>query len=144
MAWFAVRTFLRSRPVGRPKRRDATYRAGVAAIEERIVLVRAKNADAALKKGRSEALEYARSARVTNVYGQTVVRELLHYVEAYEMFDDPGDGAEVFSSIEIVSARESEASVVRRKAGESASAKTARLFIAGSIAEQLNDRLGDW
>ena len=42
MPWFAVKTFLRALPTGAPKRRDKTYRAGLAAVEERVVLFRAK------------------------------------------------------------------------------------------------------
>ena len=144
MPWFAVKTFLRMRPTGAPKRRDETYRAGLAAVEERVVLFRAKDADAAIKKGRAEAAKYAKAGRTRNVYGQSVITEMLGYSETFELFEDPADGVELFSSIEIVPAAESPSSIVRRRVGEAASPSTARLFIAGRISEKLNEQLGGW
>ena len=58
MSWFSVKTFFRTRATGRPKYRDKNYRAGLVAVEERIVIVRAKNGDAAIAKGRKEAARY--------------------------------------------------------------------------------------
>jgi hypothetical protein len=144
MPWFAVKTFLRTRPTGAPKRRDHTYRAGLAAVEERVVLFRAKDAGAAIKKGRAEAAKYAKASRTRNVYGQSVTTEMLGYTETFELFEDPAEGAELFSSIEVVPAAESPSSIVRRKVGEPASRSTARLFIAARISEKLNEELGEW
>jgi hypothetical protein len=144
MPWFAVKTFLRTRPTGSPKRRDKTYRGGLAAVEERIVLFRSKNADAAIKKGRAEAAKYAKAARTKNVYGQNVITEMLGYTETFELFEDPADGAELFSSIEIVAAEESPSALVRRKVGDPASRSTARLFVAGRISKKLDEQVGEW
>ena len=144
MPWFAGKTFLRVRPTGRAKRRDSHYRSRLAAIEERIVLFRAKDGDAAIKKARAEAKKYAKAARAKNVYGQDVVTEVSGYTEAFQMFDHPADGAELFSSIEIVSTTESESAIVQRKVGEASDVSTARLFIARRISERLTEELGEW
>jgi Domain of unknown function (DUF4288) len=144
MPWFAVKTFLRSRPKGRPRARDEHYRAGLAAIEERVVLFRARSGASAIRKAKKEATRYIRDSRCINVYGQEVVAEMLSHVEAYEMFEPPDDGEELFSSTEIVRDTESHASIIARKVGEEAGPSTARLFIAGRIADELSERLGEW
>jgi hypothetical protein len=141
MSWFAVKTLLRTRLLGRPKRRDSSYRAGVASVEERIVLFRARNGAEAIRKGEKEARRYADEKRTTNAYGQEVTMELLGYTEAFEIFESPGEGVEVFSAIEIIHASESRTSVVARKIGEPAGASTARLFLSSTISEAIKTRL---
>ena len=66
-----------------------------------------------------------------NLYYQKVVVKLLKHAEAYKMFDVPAEGAEVFSSIEIVSVKESPTSILRRKVGHTTDLVTAPMFIAG-------------
>ena len=143
MPWFCVRTFIRSKPTGRATSPDGRLIKNIAAIEERIVLFKARNADVALRKGRREAEKYA-EAETVNVYGQRVVNTLLRYVEAYEMFDDPGDGVEAFSSIEIVGSSETPRQILKRRVGETSDPRTGRMFMSGKIARDLDDRLGRW
>ena len=57
------------------------------AYEERITLWQAANSDEALSRGRAEAEAYAGE----NGY------ERIDYLTAYELFDPPGDGNEVWS-----------------------------------------------
>ncbi len=144
MAWFAVRTFFRIRPVGRPRRRDAAYRGGVATLEDRLVLVRAKDGAAALRRGEAEARQYAKGVRSRNAYGQRVIAEPLGYMEAYELFDPPGDGVEIFSSMEVISAREACSTILARKVGEPTGPSTARLFIDGGLARELDAIGATW
>jgi hypothetical protein len=131
MAWFAVKTFYRSKPVGRPRNPDRHHRPGVAAIEERVVLFRAKDGRSAIRKARRDGAKYAKATATVNLYYQKVVVKLLKYAEAYKMFDLPADGMEVFSSIEIVSVKESPTSILRRKVGRTSDLVTAPMFIAG-------------
>ncbi|WP_202976559.1 hypothetical protein [Curtobacterium sp. HSID17257] len=70
--WFAVRCVFRYRP--------GTY-------EERIVTVLATSAEDAIAKAEDDAAEYA----------DTLGAEYLGLAQSYELFDEPGDGAEVFS-----------------------------------------------
>ena len=143
MPWFAVRTFIHSKPFGRATSVDARFIRNIAAVEERVVLFRARNANAALRKGLREAEKYA-SGNTVNVYGQRVIETPLRYAEAYEMFDDPGDGVEVFSSIEIVRSSETPRQILKRRVGETSSPRTGRMFMSGEIAQGLDDRLGSW
>src|ERR671936_2586456 len=105
MRWFATRTFYRTAPVGRPRHADTYYLSGIAAVEERIVVFRARNAAAALKRAKSEGRKYASTARSVNRYGQRVVTRPLKGVEAYELDERPRDATETFSAIQIVSAK---------------------------------------
>lgn len=57
--------------------------------EERVVVLRARNQDDAIVHAEAEAIEYASAANEGMEY--------LRSVEVYEMFDDIGHGAEVFS-----------------------------------------------
>jgi hypothetical protein len=75
--WYGVRTVY-----------EHTHRKidGVRLFEERIVLVRAGTQDAALLKAEQEAARYASEGV-----------EYVEYAVCFEMFDEPTDGAEVFS-----------------------------------------------
>ena len=114
MEWFAVKTLYRSTPSGKPRGRDKKYRSGIAALEERMVLFRAKDGASAIRKAMAEARKYAKSNPCTNVYGQKVTTVALEFAEAYEMFDEPADGAEIFSFIQIIPARLSESAIIQR------------------------------
>ena len=114
MGWFAVRTFYRTAPVGRPRRPDQHYIAAVAAVEERVVLFRAKSGAAALKRATAEGREYA-AAVCRNRYGQRVVTKLLKRADAHELDERPGEGTET----------------------------TAHMFIDGGIAAELERRCVD-
>ena len=144
MPWFAVRTFVWSRPSGRPRRRDHHFAPGIASVEERIVLFRARNGASALKKGRAEAARYVRSFRGENTYGQRVVVTLLPFAEAFELFEAPSDSSEVFSSIEVTSTSQTPKQVLRRKVGDPSNSATARMFISAWISQKLTERLGSW
>lgn len=136
MAWFTVRTFFRYRPCGRPRHRDASYRPRLASVEERVVLVQADDFEAALRRGEEDAREYAERSS-TNIYGQEVVKERLDFIEAYALDGDPSDGAEVFSYIELVSARETTARILARKLGQQSGPESAHMFIAAEISREL-------
>jgi hypothetical protein len=137
MKWFAVKTLCRTWPSGRPRARDRSYTPGLAAIEERIVLIRAKDGPSAIRKGLREAERYAKGPRTTNVYGQRISTEVLRFAQSYELSDQPADGVEVFSAIEIVSSRESASATIRRKAGRSSGPEVLPVFVAGFITTRL-------
>lgn len=142
MGWFAVKILFRMRPVGQAQRRDQFYLPGLAAVEERIVLFRAQDGTAALKKAEAEARRYAKRWS-KNRYGQRVVTEVLDYLEGYELFGEPGDGAEVFSAIEITRGTEAPAKIIARKRAAS-DPSAAHMFIAGWIAQDLKRRCAPW
>jgi hypothetical protein len=80
-AWFAVRCVFQSgRPAGAS---DATY-------EERITLWRADSAAVAIERAEAEALDYAGSV-------PDAPDSYLGIAQSYRLFDDPVDGAEIFS-----------------------------------------------
>lgn len=81
--WYAVRCVFR---FGQPE--DASV------YEERITLWRAASFDEALAKAEAEAQSYA----VTLDEPPASVTDL---VQAYHLFDEPGDGAEIFSLMRV-------------------------------------------
>jgi hypothetical protein len=141
MKWFGVQTFYRTRIEGSPSGRDEKYVPGLSSVEERVVLFRARNGQSAIRKALREGRRYCAGTASTNVYDQRVVTELLRYAVAHEMDGEPGEGTEVFSAIELAAARESSASILKRKAGREAGAEAARMFIAGSLTKRLDEEL---
>lgn len=137
MRWFAARTFYRTAPVGRPRPLDRRYLPGIAAVEERIVLFKAKDGAAALRKAEVEGRKYASAAGSLNRYGQRVVTRLLKGIETYELYERPGEAVEIFSAIEIISATERAATILARKMGRAAGPRTAHMFIDREIAAEL-------
>ena len=77
LTWYGVRTVCEH--VNRNRRRDRLY-------EERIVLIRATSFDEALVKAEDEV----------NCYAVEGTR-YLGYAMAFELFEEPGEGIEVFS-----------------------------------------------
>jgi hypothetical protein len=75
-SWFAVRCVLHHRE------RDA--------YEERITLWRSNDLDAAIARAEREARDYASDLETTEYTG---------LAQAYQLFDSPADGSEVFSLI---------------------------------------------
>jgi RimJ/RimL family protein N-acetyltransferase len=74
LSWYGVRCVFRDRELG--------------VYEERVTLWRAASFDEAIERGESEAREYC--ADLDSV-------EYTDFAEAYRMYDEPGEGAEVFS-----------------------------------------------
>lgn len=143
MGSFAVRTFYRTAPIGRPRQRDQFYLAAVVAVEERIVLFRAKSGKGALKQATAEGRKYA-TAVLRNRYGQRVVTKLLKRAEAYELNERPGQGVEIFSAVELTAPAEQAGSILARKVGRPADGATAHMFIDGGIAAELERRSANW
>lgn len=108
--WYGVKTLYRTTVVGTPNLVDRYYEEGATLVEERVVLFRARSFNEAAAKAEQEAREYARGKRV-NRYGQTIKQRFLGASDAFEMFDRPGKGAEVFSATELVASTISDAQI---------------------------------
>jgi hypothetical protein len=67
---------------------------GPCLYEERVVLIRARDADHALAKGEEEAIRYA---------AERGGIEYLGAIDTFEMFDGVGDGSEVYSLLRSTS-----------------------------------------
>src|SRR5438309_1973361 len=143
MTWFAVRTFFRTRIVGRARKIDSQFVRGIAGIEDRIVVLRARNRKSALEKATASARKYARDNRWKNCYHQDIITEMLPVSYSYELDDNIEDGSEVYSNTEIVRAGESNKSIIGRKLGLS-SRPVANMFIASSVAEVLDTKVPGW
>lgn len=100
--WYGVRSLYRSVALGEPRNPDASYIPSATLVEERIVLIKARSGKEALRKAKKEGKAYTRSAPVTNCYGQKVRTRRLKGLEAYELFEYPSSGAEVFSAMEEI------------------------------------------
>jgi hypothetical protein len=120
MAWeyYGVRTFYRTVATGKPKKVDKYYDKDGAMLEERVVLIRARNFDEALKKGETEAKTYVEPMDYKNVYGQKVKRELLEAVDVFALFDNPPKiGSEVFSSTQRINSKQKISDLLNEKLG---------------------------
>jgi hypothetical protein len=86
-------------------------------VEERIVILRARGFEEAIRKGEAEARSYARDCRHRNPYGQQVRQRYLAYCDAYIFDDAPKEGAEVYSSTEVAPRKSSDRALLRRVIG---------------------------
>lgn len=115
--WYGVRSLYRLVALGRPKNPSASYAPDATLVEERIVLVKARNNEEALRKAETEGKNYARSIRHTNGYGQRIKNRILKVLDAYELFDSLSSGAEVFSTTEEIDASIPDEQICKRLIG---------------------------
>ncbi len=76
-------------------------------IEERVVLVRARSSDEAIRKAEGEAEAYAEGPSHQNRDGAQVQTRYLGACDVFTIAGDAEAGAEVYSSMRIVDARQS-------------------------------------
>ncbi len=100
--WFGVKLVFRTNAVGKPQDPDKYYDQELSLVEERILIVLAKDSGEALAKAEEDAAEYASDYHY-NPYSQKVVTRYLDIAYVFEMYELPEDGAEVFSATRLVS-----------------------------------------
>lgn len=115
--WYGVKTLHRTQASGRPLGTDKAYSRNMTLVEERVVILRARSFDEALRRGESEAREYARECWHRNPYGQAVRSRYLGYCDVYLLDDAPGNGTEVYSTTEVFPRKQSDDTVCRRLIG---------------------------
>jgi hypothetical protein len=89
LKWFGVKTIYRTSIRGKPTFVDEYYDADGTLVEERVVLVRARNHDEAIRRAEREAGTYAADTYYRNRFGQVVSLRRLNGIESFELFDDP-------------------------------------------------------
>ncbi len=100
--WFGVKTISRWETIGKPNSMDDGYDDEATLIEERIVLIRARSSDEAIKKAEKEAVE--NQSEYNNFYNQKVRIRYLKCCDAFELFDeDLKSGTEIFSMTKFIS-----------------------------------------
>jgi hypothetical protein len=114
--WYGVKTWYRMEAKGKPSFKDEDYEADSTLIEERIVLFKARNFSEAIRKAEKEAKRYAAKVAYQNIYGQRVTLRYLDCCNAYELFDAPDVGVEVYSTTERVSKQVSDTALLNRVA----------------------------
>lgn len=95
--WYSVKTLFKIENQGKPKVSDKYYVKNAFMYEERVVLFKAKSFESAVKQAELEAEEYCKY-KFTNIYGQKVITKSVGVCEAFDLFDAPGAGVEVYSS----------------------------------------------
>lgn len=100
--WFGVKTIYRTTTRDRPRSVDAYYDAKATLVEERVVVFRAATFRQAIALAEREARAYARGTW-TNLYGQRMAQEYLGECNAFEMYEPPAAGFEVYSRTQLVS-----------------------------------------
>lgn len=101
--WFSAKSAYSLIVKGSPKLIDANYDPNITLVEERVVLIQARNILEAKKKSLNEAIKYAKETH-ENPYGQTVITKLLDYIDVYELDDDVllSDGVEIYSDTRLL------------------------------------------
>ena len=104
LKWFGVRSIYKLRALGKPKKIDKDYNPDVFLFEDRVVLFRAKDFDSAIRKAKKEAKCYV-SDTFINVYTQKVITTQIGVFDAFEIFEIPGHGKEVYSMTRLIKRR---------------------------------------
>lgn len=146
--WYGVKTLYRTRAIGPPSDPDEHYDPDSTMLEERIVVFRARSFDDAIRKGELEAEAYAngretpaggkRRAEIRNPYHQRLSTRFLGAIDAFELFEPPGAGVEVFSSTSLVSKGTSDSALVDARFGQEERHLGARTkFLDGRLTGKL-------
>jgi hypothetical protein len=98
---FAVKTLYRTSVTGKAFATDDSFSNKYDQIEERVVTIKARSFDEAIKRAEVEAEEYAEGSHI-NPYGQDVTQKYTGIVNAYEPFDTVPANLEVYSNTFIV------------------------------------------
>lgn len=114
--WFAVKTLYLTRAYGRSSAKLRKDEQKTVLFEERIVLHRARNIDSAIRIGEDEARKYSKAV-YKNAFGQIVRTKYLGFCDAFELFDFPENGVEVFSSTQILKSLPNQSALVQEKLG---------------------------
>lgn len=99
--WFGVKTLYVSNASGKASNKDKFYKKTSVMFEERTVLFKAKSFDEAIKLAEKEARNYSKYTYI-NPYGEKVSTQYLNNCDAFELFEDPESGIEVYSATEIL------------------------------------------
>lgn len=102
--FYTVKTIFRITAVGRPNATDMRYRKNLDMIEERIVIIKARSFDEAIKKGEIEARKYASSSPPINPYGQKIIQRYIGSIDVFEPFEDFKENKEIYSSTQLIPA----------------------------------------
>ena len=114
--WFGVKTLVRWEAIGKPDHVDENYDEDATLLEERVVLIKARNFQEAIGKGEREVIEYL--SEFSNFYGQKVKLRYLESCDAFELFEQPNrNGVELFSHLETVSRSDDDSEIIDRKMG---------------------------
>ena len=117
-------------------------------LEERIVVFRARSFDDAIRKGELEAEAYAKARETRaggkrrsenrNPYHQRLSTRFLGALDAFELFEPPGAGVEVFSSTSLVPKAVSNSALVNARFGQEERHRGARTkFLDGQLSGKL-------
>ncbi len=142
--WFGVKTLIRWETIGKPKPFDGNFDDDATLLEERIVLIKARSFDEAIKKGEKEAESY--SVEYKNFYGQKVKQRYLKVCDAFELFNEPNEnGVEVFSSTEMVSKKVKDFMLIENKFGREESVESfkrkRKKFWNAELLDKINNEI---
>jgi hypothetical protein len=103
--WYAVKTLHRWEAFGEPQNPDKNYDPNATLLEERVVLIKARTFDEAIRKAEKGAAEYPGHVMI-NPYSQEIRFRYMETCDAYLLSDPPGEGTP--SGLEVYSATERE------------------------------------
>ena len=140
--WFGVKSLYRTRAFGEPTHTDRDFDPSFTLVEERVIILRARGFDDAIRRAEIEAREYARSTAYRNPYGQRVRVRYLGACDAYEMVEPPESGREVFSATEPVDMSVGDRKVIDRFLGAESRPDKRRVNIQNGAFSRRGARSG--
>ena len=107
--WFCVKTLYRSYTEGRPVKPDRLYDPDATLIEERLVLLKARDKREAVIKAEREARDYAQKTTYINPYEQKVLTRYTGFYDLWEVQGTLQDRQELYSMGRVISRKVSDA-----------------------------------
>lgn len=99
---YSAKTLYRTEVSGEPFATDEDYTDSVDLVEERVVTVKARSFDEAIKRGELEAVEYTKGMDHINPYGQEVTTRYVGNICVFEPYDNVPANIEVYSSTFLI------------------------------------------
>lgn len=142
LQWFGVKTAYRISAKGHPRNKAKGYHPGSCLMEERVVLIQAKDAAAALEKAEIEAREYSKLI-YKNMFEQQVKIAYLGVADCFSIDESPGDCVEVYSRNEVLIGNHSDKQIRRCLLGSCTREDPwiRQKFIADGIMKELIGRM---
>ncbi len=116
--WFGTKTLYRWEASGKSSHTDRRFDGSATLVEERIVILKARNFNEAISKSEKEAQDYCSDQIFKNLYGESVSIRFLKCCDAFELFEAPDSNVEVYSNNFITDKQVKDKELVNRFLGK--------------------------
>lgn len=133
---FGAKSLFITRISGRGKVKARYKSANYFLLEERIILVKGKDFNEAIKKAKKEAISY--ESIHENPYGQKVITKFLKCIDVFELYSKVGDLAEIYSINYLVNKKNRIKKILDQHYGNNFNEKLEKKLRQGFLNKEFN------